>query len=164
MNLGNPSVVVATVPASKSATVSASTTHFYKSFREWKTAMIAASIEKSNQSQQALTLKQRLLASATDPNSGYKSKSEAGLSLQLEELQQQAEKDHYQLSITKELTISDYFVGYLTVQKDLSATITEVSNRLSPDEIAELMHAYANNFFSSRPSSQPSASRADANQ
>ena len=164
MNLGNVPTSVSTISTPKNTSAPTAPMHIYKSFREWKAAMIAASVEKVNQSQQALNLKQRLSASATDPNSYSKSKPEAGLNSQLEELQHQAEKDQYQLSVTKDLTISDYFVGYLTVQKDLAATINEVSSRLSPEEIAELMHAYANNFFSSKPSSQSSAPKADANQ
>ena len=164
MALGSAPVQVTINSVSKNAAVVSASAHGYKSFREWKAAMIAASIEKSNQSQQALLQKRRLSASAADPNSAFKAKPEAGLSFLLEELQQQAEKDQYQLSITKDLTISDYFVGYLTVQKDLTATIAEVSSRLSPEEIAELMHAYANNFFSSKPSSQSSALKAETNQ
>ncbi len=164
MNTGNSGSSVLMTSAPKNTTAALASSHHYKSFREWKASMIAAVLEKSNLSQQALTVKQRLSASATDPNTLRKTKSEAGLNSQLEELQQQAEKDRYQLSVTKDLTISDYFVGYLTVQKDLAATISEVSSRLSPDEVAELMHAYANNFFSSKPSTQPSAARAEANQ
>ena len=164
MTPGNITVPVTINSISKHTAVPSVLIHTYKSFREWKAAMIASSVEKLNQSQQALNQKRRLSALATDPNSIYKSKPEAGLSSQLEELQQQAEKDQYQLSIAKDLTISDYFVGYLTLQKDLSATITEVSSRLSAEEIAELMHAYANNFFSSKPSSQSSAPKADSNQ
>lgn len=138
--------------------------HPYKSFREWKAAMIFLAQEKVNQTQAALIQKQRGSASMTsDPNLVNKNTLESGLRPDLIELQQQAEKDQYQLSITKDLTISDYFVGYVTKQKDLSAAIKEVSGRLTPEEISELMFAYANNFFSSKPSPAANPARAESN-
>ena len=100
---------------------------------------------------------------AQDPNLQAKATLESGLNQSLAEMQQQAEKEQYQLSVAKDLTISDYFVGYLTKQKDLSAAIKDVSGRLTPDEVSELMYAYANNFFSSKPSTTISPARADVN-
>ncbi len=136
----------------------------FKSFREWKNGMIYMAEAQAKQSKNAVAMKQRIAASTTDPNLSQKQNLESGLSMQLEELQKQAEKDQYQLSITKELTISDYFVGYLTKQNDMKAAINEVSGRLSAEEIAELMAAYANNFFSSRPSSGMAPTRAGTSQ
>ncbi len=147
------SVVTATAPS----------THSFKSFREWKTSMIASAQDKVKQAQLAIYQKQRNSASTSDPNLHNKLNSESGLNATFTELQQQAEKEQYQLSISKELTISDYFVGYITKQKDLSATIHDVSGRLTPEEISELMYAYANNFFSSRPSAATGAARAESN-
>ena len=137
----------------------------FKSFREWKNAMVSSAEMQLKQSNGAIALKQRLSASAAnDPNMAYKGNTESGLQLHLQELQKQAEKDQYQLSITKDLTITDYFVGYLTKQRDMSAAINEVSGRLNPEEIAELMAAYANNFFSSRPAPSNATSRASFSQ
>lgn len=136
----------------------------FKSFREWKTFMTSNAQDRIKTTQTLISQKQRQSASALqDPNLSAKGSTESGLTLNLAELQQQAEKDQYQLSVAKELTISDYFVGYLTKQKDLSAAIKEVSGRLTPDEVSELMYAYANNFFSSKPSSSISPARADVN-
>ena len=136
----------------------------FKSFREWKIGMAAVAQDRIKQTQALILQKQRQAASAPqDPNLSLKATGEAGLNQNLLELQQQAEKDQYQLSIAKDLTISDYFVGYLTKQKDLAAAIKEVSGRLSPEEVSELMYAYANNFFSSKPSTSISPARADVN-
>ena len=126
--------------------------------------MVSSAVMQLKQSNGAIALKQRFSASANDPNTINKGNTESGLNSNLQELQKQAEKDQYQLSINKDLTISDYFVGYLTKQRDMSAAITEVSGRLTPEEIAELMAAYANNFFSSRPSSGLAPARAGSNQ
>lgn len=127
--------------------------------------MITAAEIRARLSQDAVMTKQRSSASA-DPNANMKSGAEGGLSSQIQELQNQVEKDQYQVSIAKDLTISDYFVGYLTKQKDLSAAINEVSGRLTAEEVAELMSAYANNFFSSQPATGAASSpaRAGSNQ
>lgn len=58
-----------------------------------------------------------------------------------------------------DLTVADYFAGYLTKQKDQASAIREVSGRLSPDEVAELMMIYANSVFGTHPSQIPA--RAD---
>jgi hypothetical protein len=110
--------------------------------------MISAAEARAKISQDAVSLKRG--SASADPNLSNKTTSESGLSAQLQELHNQAEKDSYQLSMAKDLTISDYFVGYLTKQKDLPAAINEVAGRLSTDEVAELMSAYATNFFSSQ--------------
>ncbi|MFZ3229599.1 MAG: hypothetical protein WA160_05295 [Pseudobdellovibrio sp.] len=117
----------------------------FKSFREWKNSMIASADGRLKQSQDAISAKQRTSASES------RITTEAGILSNLTELQNQAEKDMYQVSMAKDLTISDYFVGYLTKQKDMPAAINEVSGRLTAEEIAELMSAYANNFFTSQP-------------
>ena len=144
---------------------SAAKNHQFKSFHEWKTGMISLADSRAKQAQDAIMVKQRTSASA-DPNAALKSGSEAGVSTQIHEMQNQLEKEQYQLSIAKELTISDYFVGYLTKQKDLTAAINEVSGRLTPEEVAELMSAYANNFFTSVPSNTAvnAPARAGSNQ
>ena len=146
------------------ASILENSNHTFKSFREWKSYMTSTAQEKIKQTQTLISQKQRQSASAVqDPNLLPKVSVESGLNQSLTELQQQAEKEHYQLSVAKDLTISDYFVGYLTKQKDLSAAIKDVSGRLSADEVSELMYAYANNFFSSKPSTTISPARADVN-
>ncbi len=75
-----------------------------------------------------------------------KSTTEAGLSL----------------SVAQELSISDYFVGYLTKQGSLEGAIKEVAARLTPEEVAELMSAYAQHFFQTRPRTLKASSRADS--
>lgn len=151
-----PSAVVVQQPSSSSQ---------YKSFHEWKNSMVSTAETKARQTQDAIMSKQRSSASTNDPNlTTSKGSSEAGLSSQIQQMQLQLEKEEYQVSIAKELTISDYFVGYLTKQKDLKAAISEVSGRLTPEEVAELMSAYATNFFSSQPSVGAMSNRSGSNQ
>ena len=69
-----------------------------------------------------------------------------------------------QADMAKDLTVADYFAGYLTKQRDQSLAIKEVSGRLSPDEVAELMTIYANSVFGSHSSAVPGFSDKEAAQ
>ncbi len=119
-----------------------------KSFREWKNAKI----------QEAEVRLKELKTKSKDPNLSHKKGSEAGLS---EELQYELELEHTNLSLSRDLTISDYFVGYLSKQNSLTAAINEVAGRLSPAEVAELMLSYADRFASLHPTAVKMAPRAD---
>ena len=123
-----------------------------KSYREWKLSMVGDA-EARVKSMKESFLKTRGSASTT---------TEAGLSPQLQNIQYQIDKEELQYSLAQDLTITDYFVGYLTKQKSLSAAIKQVSGRLSAEEVAELMTAYADNFFSSKPTTTIQAPRADS--
>src|SRR5690348_14351441 len=57
--------------------------------------------------------------------------------------------------IAKDLTMADYFAGYLTRQNNQAEAIKQVSSRLSAGEVAELMTIYANSVFGSQASGLP---------
>lgn len=120
-----------------------------KSYREWKQGMVTDAEGRLKNLKEALLRSRGLSLSAT----------EAGLSTSL---QRMLDKEELQYSMAQDLTISDYFVGYLTKQKALNQAIKEVSIKLSAEEVAELMTAYADNFFSSKPSSVIQAPKADS--
>ena len=101
------------------------------SYREWKNLKIQESKNKIR------SLKEKI---NPDPNLKINDKMEAGLN-------QDLEQEILNLSITNDLGISDYFVGYLTKQSSVKTAIKEVSVKLSADEVAELMSAYAEHFF-----------------
>lgn len=119
-----------------------------KSYREWKSAKIL---------EVEARLKE-LKTKSKDPNLSHKKGTEAGLS---QELQYEIELEHTNLSLSRDLTISDYFVGYLSKQGSLTAAINEVAGRLSPAEVAELMTSYADRFAQLHPASVKVAPRAD---
>lgn len=123
-----------------------------KSYREWKSSMI------SEAEARVKTLKENVnksRVSASQP-------TEAGLNQNLQSMQNMLDKEQLQYSLAQDLTIADYFVGYLTKQKSVSLAIKEVSGRLSAEEVAELMTAYADNFFTSKPTPLIQAPRADS--
>ncbi len=123
-----------------------------KSYREWKMMMVGEADSRLKMTRDALSAKTRFgLMSPTDIN----------LNSEIKNLLNQYDKEKLQLSMAHDLTISDYFVGYLTKQKELDKAIKEVSSRLSAEEVAELMSAYANNFFSSTPTEIKQAPQAE---
>lgn len=120
-----------------------------QSYREWKNAKIHDAQMKIK------NIKEKI---GIDPNLLIKNVgSEAGLSRELE-------REILNLSFTQDLTISDYFVGYLTRQASLDAAIKDISLRLTSEEVAELMSAYAENFFQTKPSALKPNSTADLSQ
>ncbi len=69
-----------------------------------------------------------------------------------------------QPNMADELTVADYFAGYLTKQRNQAQAIKEVSGRLSPDEVAELMTIYANSVFGSHSMAAPKSGDKEASQ
>lgn len=131
-----------------------------KSYLEWKNSKIS---EIENR---VKGLREKMVSQAAvrptnnkDPNLANKSKTEAGLRA---DLQDQLDQELLNLSISRDLSISDYFVGYLTKQPSLDSAIKDVSGRLTAEEVAELMEAFAHYFFQSRPSGSKMAPRADS--
>ncbi len=143
------SVVVAAAPSAPASATAPTVTAPIKSYREWKQTMI------SDAGSRVKSLKENLWKSRTSASSTTEAALAPGL-------QNMIDKEELQFSLAQDLTISDYFVGYLTKQKSLSTAIKEISGRLSAEEVAELMTAYADNFFSSKPAPVIQAPRADS--
>ncbi|HRO67704.1 MAG TPA: hypothetical protein PL182_09085, partial [Pseudobdellovibrionaceae bacterium] len=80
-----------------------------------------------------------------DPNVRKKAGLE-GQDLEATRLLTQIRNDEMELEMALELTVSDYFAGYLTKLSNKNV-YKEVAGRLTPDEVAELMAAYANSVF-----------------
>lgn len=147
----NASMVVPKAPRQQVTVIHAgpSSNTAVKSYREWKQSKISEAEGRVKNLKETLLKSKGLSLSAT----------EAGLS---SNLQTMLDKEEMLFSMAQDLTITDYFVGYLTKQKSVSQAIKEVSTRLSPEEVAELMTAYADNFFSSKPSATGQAPKADS--
>lgn len=127
------------------------------SFREWKQSRmdhIQGKIENLR-----LQIGQQKRQISGDPNLKSAGTTEAGMP---KELQAELETEQQALALTRELTISDYFVGYLTKQPSVEGAIKQVAGRLTPDEVAELMTAYAHQFVRKAPGSRKVSPRADS--
>lgn len=137
-----------------------------QSYREWKGFQIQEAQTKIQslklqieQRKQETTMK-RYVAQGKDPNMALgRSAMEAtpGADLQVERLERQLQQEMYDLDLAKDLSVSDYFAGYLTKMKDKKAAFSEVAGKLSPDEVADLMTAYANSVFGTRASDIPAS-------
>jgi hypothetical protein len=120
-----------------------------KSYREWKQSKISEAETRLKNLKEDVLRSRGLSLNAT----------EAGLSTSL---QRMLDNEELQFAMAQDLTITDYFIGYLARQKSLQQAIKEVSGKLSADEVAELMTAYADNFFASKPTPAVQSPRADS--
>lgn len=120
-----------------------------KSYREWKQSKITEAENRLKNLKENVLRSRGLSLNAT----------EAGLSTSL---QRMLDNEELQFAMAQDLTITDYFIGYLARQKSLQQAIKEVSGKLSADEVAELMTAYADNFFASKPAPTVQPPKADS--
>jgi hypothetical protein len=136
-----------------SASLGASDTKI-KSYREWKSERVQDALQRVT-----VTKTQLEITKSKDPNlSQQKGSMESGTSLALERLENQLQVDQNFLETTKNFSVTDYLAGYLMKVQNKKAAFNEVAGKLSSDEIAELMSAYATSAFG-KPSSDlgPSA-------
>lgn len=132
-----------------------------KSFREWKTDKVQFAQGKVTSIKSQIELKKsgRTAAISPDPNMAHKSSLEAVSSrdMSIEKLERQLREMQYGLEVATDLSVTDYFVGYLTKVQDKKAAFNEVAGKLSPEEVAELMTAYANSVFGAQSADLPSS-------
>jgi hypothetical protein len=105
-----------------------------KSYREWKHDLVM-------ESQSKISL-YRIQIDALKPHS-----PQVGRNPSVDKLEKNHHEEAYALDIAKELTVTDYFVGYLTKVQNKKAAFQEVAGKLTPDEVAELITAYANSVL-----------------
>jgi hypothetical protein len=117
-------------PTAPSALTVASTTSInVKSYREWKTAMVDTAELRVQKVKNSLEQQRQISGSKPDPN-----------------LNNLLSKEQLQATLASELTINDYFVGYLNKQTNLQQAIKGLAGKLNDEEVAELMSAYAYSF------------------
>ena len=110
-----------------------------KSYREWKRAKVVDAQNRLEGRKHSLGLHKR------DPNVRKKAGFE-GRDPESARLLSQIHNDEMELEMALELTVSDYFAGYLTKLSNKNV-YKDVAGRLSADEVAELMAAYADSVF-----------------
>ncbi|NUN06426.1 MAG: hypothetical protein HUU57_11765 [Bdellovibrio sp.] len=133
-----------------------------KSYREWKTERVVLAEGKITSLKLQITTKKmaRVAAPGVDPNLAQKAGPEASLvqdKYVVEKLERQLHEEQYALELAKDLSVTDYFVGYLTKIQDKKSAFNEVAGKLSPDEVAELMTAYANSVFGAQAGDLPAS-------
>lgn len=135
-----------------------------KSYREWKMERVQISQARIAGVKSQLDLRKASRATATaaqgvDPNLAKKSTSEAASSSDqmVEKLERQLRDELYGLELAKDLSVTDYFAGYLTKVQNKRSAFNEVAGKLSPEEVAELMNAYANSVFGAQAADLPAS-------
>jgi hypothetical protein len=120
-----------------------------KSYREWKN-------QKVQEAQGRLTTYKTRLDRKKDPNLNKIAGTEAR-DLESLRLENQVRSEQNALETAKELTVSDYFAGYLIRLRDKNGAFKEVAGRLTAEEVAELMAAYANSVFGTQTGNLPAS-------
>ncbi|WII73892.1 hypothetical protein QJS83_08390 [Bdellovibrio sp. 22V] len=132
-----------------------------KSYREWKGEKVTFSQVRINSLKAQIDSKKqvRQMAQGMDPNLAHKSHLEAVASqdISVEKLERELREELYDLEVAKDLSVTDYFVGYLTKVQDKKSAFNEVAGKLTPEEVAELMTAYANSVFGAQTSDLPAS-------
>jgi hypothetical protein len=129
----------------KAAVVPAPVNMSVQSYKEWKAQKIHEVQNRVDWLQQRLDLKKIELAQKKVP---HKTEAQLSQELGIEVTENQLKSDVYVLEMARDLTVSDYFAAYLTKQGHKKEAFKEVAGKMSPDEVAELMNAYANSMFS----------------
>lgn len=120
------------------------------SFKEWKDNHIQTSSKKVRVIKSQLGHKKTVRQiSGQDPNLAMKSKMEAASTADnsVEKLEEELNNEIYNLEMAHDLSVTDYFVGYLTKVPNRKAAFNEVAAKLTPSEVSELMGAYANSII-----------------
>ncbi len=124
-----------------------------KSYREWKSQKVQEAIGRV-----VVTKTQIQVAKTKDPNLAFsKGNLEAKSGVDFEALAEQLQQDQTNLEMAKDLSVTDYFVGYLTKLQDKKAAFNEVAGKLTAAEVAELMSAYATSVFGAHTSEIPAS-------
>lgn len=120
-----------------------------KRFNDWKADKIQALETKARLlSEQQKKLSIYNTNNTKDPNNHLENSNNKGsLSRDLAIVEAELRTVQGNLELAKDLSMSDYFVGYINRFSDKNKVIKELAPQLSPEEVAELMAAYADSFF-----------------
>jgi hypothetical protein len=133
----------------------------FKSYREWKSEMVStAQMKVTYLKTQIDSKKLNRRAAGSDPNLARSKNSLEAVASQdysVEKMEKQLREEQYDLEVAKDLSVTDYFAGYLTKVPDKKAAFKDVAGKLSPEEVAELMNAYANSVFGAHASDLPAS-------
>lgn len=114
-----------------------------KSCREWKSERIQAAITKVTQ-----TRTQLQISKSKDPNLVLqKGATEANSGSNIEKLEAQLQADQHVLETAKNFSVTDCLAGYLMKIQNKKAAFNEAAGKLTAEEIADLMSAYATSAF-----------------
>lgn len=123
-----------------------------KSFKEWKNEKVQQAIKKVTITKAQIEYKKL--------NKQFLQRTEvvSAKDSELDRLEGVLKNDLYSLEVTQELSVTDYFAIYLTKQENKPEAYKEAAQKMTSDEVNQLIKAYADSFFSPGPGS-PSATK-----
>ena len=120
-----------------------------KSFREWKDERIQESMVRLNVTKAQFNIQRHTKPVAT------KTEAVVGGDISLMKLENQMRLDLISLELAKDLTVADYFVGYVSKIQDRKNSMNEIAGKMSTEEVAEMMNAYVQSIFGSTDGESP---------
>tara|TARA_B110001454_G_scaffold218991_1_gene248986 strand:+ start:19340 stop:19918 length:579 start_codon:yes stop_codon:yes gene_type:complete len=120
-----------------------------KSYKEWKNEKVQLAIKKVTITKAQIEYRKL--------NKQFLQKSEpvAAKDPETDRLEALLKNDLYALEVAQELSVTDYFAIYLTKQENKPDAYKEAAAKMTPDEVGQLIKAYADSMFSSSGTSAP---------
>ena len=125
----------------------------YKSFRQWKNEKVQDAANRLSLSR--AVLESRKVAQNSIQPAVVKTEAVASRDIQLNQLENQMRLDLMAMDMAKDLTVTDYFVGYVNKIQEKKEFINEIAAKMSTEEVAELMTAYAQSIFGAQMAETP---------
>ncbi len=122
-----------------------------KSYREWKNEKVQLAIKKVTITKAQIEYRKL--------NKQFLQKSEPVVAKdpETDRLEVLLKNDLYSLEVAQELSVTDYFAIYLTKQENKSDAYKEAAAKMTPDEVGQLIKAYADSMFSANAPTPPAA-------
>ncbi|MBL7544986.1 MAG: hypothetical protein JNL11_14310 [Bdellovibrionaceae bacterium] len=112
-----------------------------RSYKEWKNEKVQMAIKRVTITRAQIEyrrLNKQFLQKAE--HSGAKD-------IELERLEATLKNDLYSLEVAQELSVTDYFAIYLTKQENKTEAYKEAAEKMTADEVSQLIKAYADSMF-----------------
>ncbi len=121
-----------------------------KSFKEWKNEKVQLAIKKVTITKAQIEYKKL--------NKQFLQRSEPvpAKDIDVEKLEAVLKNDLYSLEVAQELSVTDYFAIYLTKQDNKADAYKEAAQKMTADEVNQLIRAYADSMFPSNGSAPAS--------
>jgi predicted Zn-dependent peptidase len=121
-----------------------------KSYKEWKNEKVQIAIKKVTITKAQIEYR-KLNKQFIQTNEPVAAKD-----VELDKLEASLKNDLYSLEVARELSVTDYFAIYLTKQDNKTEAYKEAADKMTPDEVNQLIRAYADSMFSTNGHGSPS--------
>lgn len=114
-----------------------------RSFKEWKNEKVQMAIKR-------ITITRAQIEYRRLNKQFLQKADQVGVKdLEFERLDATLKNDLYSLEVAQELSVTDYFAIYLTKQENKIEAYRDAAEKMTPDEVSQLIKAYADSMFGS---------------